>query len=186
MKVAWLLFLTMSCAGLMLGTGYVAPSQQMTAGRPANEGSTNPTSDRSHGDRLQATPADEGKRQKEQGPSEQQASRRVAAKNRSLSHAGLTIAKHPTPPPIRRGRSKPLNATNLDPADPDLSGDAAKGPDRTASDALPVRSTRVVRPTVASLNPVRHHGARPAVVGGSASNTSNTGGLNGTGMHRKP
>jgi hypothetical protein len=186
MKVACLLFLTVSWAGLMLGTGYAAPSQQTPAGSPANEGSTKEASDRSHDDHVHATPADDGKHQKEESPSEQQARRRAAAKNRPRSRANLTVANRPKQLPIRRERSKPLNATNPYPADLDKSGDAAKGQNRTANNALPVHSTSVVRPTVASLNNVRHRGPNPAVVGGSASNTGNTGALNGTRMHRRP
>jgi hypothetical protein len=186
MKVVCLLFLTMSWAGLMLGTGYAAPSQQTPAGSPANEGFRNAASDRLHDDHLHATPADDGKRQKEASPSEQQAPRRAAAKNRPRSGANLTVANRPKQLPISRKRSKPLNATNPYPADLDKSGDAAKRQNRTANNALPVRSTTVVRPTVASLNNVRHHGPNPAVVGGSSSNTGNTGALNGTRMHRRP
>jgi hypothetical protein len=185
-KVVCLLFLTMNCAGLMLGTGYAAPSQQTPAGSPANEGSTNAASNRSQDDHLRATPADDGKRQKEESPSGQQVPRRAAAQNRPRSRANLTVANRPKQLPLRRKRSKPLNATNPYPADLDKSGDAAQGRNRTANNALPVRSTSVVRPTGASRINVRHRGPNPAVVGGPASNAGNTGALNGTRMHRRP
>jgi hypothetical protein len=173
----------------MLGTGHAAPSRQTPAGSPANEGSTNAASDRSHDDHLHATPADDGKRQKEESPSEQQVLRR-AAKNRPRNRANLTVANRSKQLPIRRKRSKALNAANPYPPDLDKSGDAATGQNRTANNALPLRSTSVVRPTVASLNAslntVRHRGPNPAVVGGSASNTGNAGALSGTRMHRRP
>jgi hypothetical protein len=185
MKAACLLFLTVSCAGLMLGTGYAAPSQQTPARTPANEG-TNAASDRSHDDHLRATPAGDGKHQKEESPSEQQAPGRGAARNRPRGRANLTVANRPTQLPVRRKRSKPLNTTNPHPPGLGKSGDAAKGQSRTANNALPVRSTSVVGPTGASLNNGRHRGPNPAVVGGPASNAGNTGALNGTRMHRRP
>jgi hypothetical protein len=75
---------------------------------------------------------------------------------------------------------------------------AAKGgliQNEKASNAMPVRPRGTVRPTAATLNPsfnnVRHRGPNSAVVGGSAGgsanlNSSNTGAINGTRMHRKP
>ena len=67
---------------------------------------------------------------------------------------------------------------------------AAKGgliPNETVNNALPVRMSSVVRPTVPSLNNVRHRSPNPAVVGGSPNlHSSNTGAINGTRMNRKP
>ena len=188
MRITCLLFLvlTVGCATLMPGTGYAASSQQTPARSPANEGSTNVAGDRSHDDHLHATPADDGKRRKEESPSGQQVPRRAAAQNRPRSRANLTVANRPKQLPLRRKRSKPPNATNPYPASLNKSGDVANGRNRTANNALPVRSTIVLRPTGASLNNVHHRGPNPAVVCGSASNTGNNGALNGTRMHRRP
>jgi hypothetical protein len=185
MRVDCLLFLTMGCAGLMLGEAHTAPSQQTPARGTANEGSTNAASDRSHHDLLHATPPD-GKRQKVESPSEQQAPRRAAAENRPRGRANPAVANRPKQLPIRTKRFKPPNATNPYHADLDRPGDTANGQNRTANNALPVRSTGVGRLTVASLNNLRHRGPNPAVVSRSASNTGNTGALNGTRMHRRP
>jgi hypothetical protein len=182
MKLSCLLFLllTASCAEI----SYAAAFQQTPAGSPANEGSANTAKDRSHEGHLSTTPADGGKRQEKESPSEQQAPGRAGAKNRPRSRANLTAANRPKQLLISRKLSKPVDATN--PRDLEKSGDAAKGQNRTANIPLPVRSTSVVRPTVASLNNVRHRGLNLAVVGRSASNTGNTGTLNGTRMHRRP
>jgi hypothetical protein len=48
MRITWLLFLTVGCAGLMLGTGYAASSQQPSAGSSTNESSANVASDHPH------------------------------------------------------------------------------------------------------------------------------------------
>ena len=173
MKVSCLLFLslivTMSWAALMPGTSYAAPSQQTSAASSA----TTP---------VAGNPS-----------KEQRYPRHASDKNHPRSRASLTAANHPKQLPNGRKRSIPGNAANLRQHGSGKSGAAAKGgliQNETAKDALPVRSTSV-RPIVASLNPlptnVRHRGSNPAVVGGLAnSGNSNTGAINGTGMHRRP
>jgi hypothetical protein len=70
------------------------------------------------------------------------------------------------------------------------SGGAAKGGlirNETVGNALPVRTSTVIRPTAPSFNNVRHRSPNPAVVGGSPnSHSSITGAINGTRMNRKP
>jgi hypothetical protein len=79
---------------------------------------------------------------------------------------------------------------NIHPPGSTLSAGAAKGgliPNQTVHNALAVRTPSVIRPTVPSLNNVRHRGPNPAVVGGSANlHSRNIGAINGTRMNRKP
>jgi hypothetical protein len=90
--------------------------------------------------------------------------------------------------PNSRQRSLPGNV--LHQASSNKSGGAAKGgltPNETVHNALPVRTSSVVRPATPSLNNVRHRGPNPAVVGGSPNlHSSNAGAINGTRMNRKP
>jgi hypothetical protein len=178
MKVTRLLFLililTMSSAGLMPGTSYAAPSQQTSAPSSTNTASAgNPSN-------------------------EQRDPSHASDKNHPRRRARLTAANHPKQLPNGRKRSIPGNAVNLHQTGSGKSGVATKGvstQNETASKAIPVRRPGAVRPTATTLNPslnnVRHRGPNPAVVGGSAGgsanlNSSNTGAINGTRMHRKP
>ena len=114
-------------------------------------------------------------------------------KNHLHSRAGLIAANRSNQLPTSRKRPLPRNTAS--PRQPALarSGVAAKGgliQNVTTNNGLPVRRTSVP-PSVASLNPlpnnVRHRGPNPAVVSGSAnSGNSNTGAINGTGMHCRP
>jgi hypothetical protein len=178
MKFICLLFLSlivrMSWAALMPGTSYAAPSQQTSAESSANTASAgNPSN-------------------------EQRDPRHASDKNHPRRRARLTAANLPKQLPNSRKRSIPGNAVNLHQPDSGKSGAAAKGAliqNETASNAMLVRPPGTVRPTAASLNPslnnVRHRGPNVAVIGGSAGgsanlNSSNTGAINGTRMHRKP
>ena len=115
------------------------------------------------------------------------------AQNHPRSRAGLTAGNRSKQLPTSRKRFLPRNAASLRQPTSARSGAAAKSAliqNETAKHALPVQSTSV-RPSVASLNPlptnVRHRGSNPAVVGGLAnSRNSDTGAINGTGMHRRP
>ncbi len=97
-------------------------------------------------------------------------------------------ANRPRQLPNIRQRSVPANA--LHQPGSNKSGGAAKSgliPNETVNNAWAVRTPSVVRPTVPSLNNVRHRSANPAVVGGSpSSHSSNTGAISGTRMNRKP
>jgi hypothetical protein len=79
---------------------------------------------------------------------------------------------------------------NLHQPGSDKSGGAAKSgfiQNETVNNALAARTPSVVRPTVPSLNNVRHRSPNPAVVSGSlTSHSSSTGAINGTRMKRKP
>jgi hypothetical protein len=118
-------------------------------------------------------------------------------KNQPHSRAGLIAVNRSKQLPTSRKRPLPRNAASLRQPALARSGGAAKGRlirNETTDRPLPGRPTSV-RPTVASLNSslnplpdnVRRRGPSPAVVSGSAnSRNSNTGGINGTGMHRRP
>ena len=115
-------------------------------------------------------------------------------KNHPHSRAGLIASNRPEQLPASQKRPLPRNEASLRQPASARSGAAAKSAliqNETAKHAPPARSTSV-RPSVASLNPlpsinVRHRGSNPAVVGGSAnSGISNSGAINGTGMHRRP
>jgi hypothetical protein len=177
MKVTCLLFLSlilpMSWAALMPGTSYAAASHQTSAESSA----TTP---------VAGSPS-----------KEQRYPRHASDKNRLRSRASLTGANHPNQLPNGRKRSISGNAASLHRPGSGNSGAAARGgfiQNGTASNAMPVRPPDTVRSRAITLNPslnnIRHHGANPAVVGGSAGGSanlnSNTGAINGTRMHRKP
>ena len=178
MKVNGLLFLSlivpMSWAVLMPGADYAAPSPQTSA-------------------ESSATTAVAGNPSKEQ-----RSPRHASDKNLPRSRASLTPANNPEQLPKGRKRSIPGKAANLHQPGSGKSGAATKGgliQNGTASNAMSVRPPGTVRPTTATLNPsfnnVRHRGPNSGVVGGSAGgsanlNSSNTGAINGTRMHRKP
>jgi len=185
MKAACLLFLTMSCAALMQGTGYAAPSQPTSAGSYANTAGDLP-----HDAEHTAGP-DHGKRQKKENPSNEQRDPRYASgKNHPRSRPSLTAAKRPRQLPKSRRPSVVKKATNLhQPGSAKSDGVPPGGLIRNEKfkNTLPGRRPNVVRSPVPSLNNVRHHGPNPAIVGGPAnSNIGNNGALNGTRMSRKP
>jgi hypothetical protein len=119
-------------------------------------------------------------------------SQHASDKNHPHSRAGLTAANRPKQLPGTQKRPLPRNAASLRQPALARSGDAAKSrlvQIETTNRCLPVRAASV-RPSVAMLNPlpnnVRHRGPNAAVVSGSANyGISNTGAINGTGMHRR-
>ena len=189
MKVTCFLFLMISCAGLTPGTASADPSgpaSQQTSPQSAAKTFSDHPHDADH-----AAPADGGKRQKEGNPSDEQRDRRHPSdENRQRGRASLTVANHLKQVPNNRKRSIPGNAMKLRQLGSDKSEGAAKGgiiQRVTVHSALPVRPASVIRPTVPLRNNVRHRGANPAVIGGSAnSDGRNTGAINGTGVHRRP
>ena len=113
--------------------------------------------------------------------------------NHPHSRAGLIASNRPKQLPAHQKLPLPRKPASPHQPASDRSGASAKSAsiqNETARHAQPVRS-RSIRSSVASLNPlptnVRHRGSNPAVVGGGAnSGNSNTGAINGTGMHRRP
>jgi hypothetical protein len=185
MKAACLLFLTMSCAMLMQGTSYAAPSQQTSAQSSANTAGVHP-----HGAEHAVSP-DNGKRPKEGNPSDEQRGPRYASgKNHPRSRASLSAANRHKQLPRSRKSCLPKNAMKLHQSASDKSRGAATGGlirNETVQNTLPVRPPSVVRAAVPSLDNVRHRGPNPAVIGGAANSDSrNTGAINGTRMNHKP
>lgn len=184
MSAAYVLFLMLGCVTLTLSTSLAAPTQQTPP-----DSSTNTVSAPPHG-AEHAPPVDGTNGQKEGKPSEgRQDDRKVSGTNPHRTSAN-TIKIGPKQPPNNRVRPQSGNPTNLHKPGTDKSGRAAKSAlmqHETVNSALPVRSAKVIRPTVPSLNHVHHHGANPAVIGGSANSAGKTAGaIGGTGAHHKP
>lgn len=118
-------------------------------------------------------------------------------KNHPHSRAGQIASNRPKQLPTTQKRPLPRNAAGLRQPASARSGSAAKSAliqNETAKHALPVRSASL-RSSLASRNPSlsllpnngRHRGPNPAILTGSANAaSSNTGAINGTGMHRRP
>ncbi|MGD1021883.1 MAG: hypothetical protein ABR880_03800 [Candidatus Sulfotelmatobacter sp.] len=129
-----------------------------------------------------------------QGTSYAASPQRSSDKIHPRGRVGLTAANRPKQPSTGQKRPLARNAASLRQPAFARSGGAAKGglvQSKAVNAAQHVRSTSALRPAAASLNPslnnVRHRGPNPAVVGGSANfNSSNTGAINGTGMHHRP
>jgi hypothetical protein len=188
-RATCLLFLTLSCAALMSGTAYAAPStpaSQQTSSESAAKIVSGDPRDAAHG-----APANEGNHRKYGKPSDEQRDRRNVSDTKiARSRAGLLKANRPKPLPNAQERFSPGNALNLQQPGSNKSVGAAMGgliQQGTVNTALRVRPTNVLRPTVPLTNNVRHHGANPAVIGGSAnSDGRKNGAINGTRMIRRP
>jgi hypothetical protein len=172
MKTTCLLFLAMSWATLMPGTGYAVPELAacpLLWGEGENVGTPGPLPGGEGVPRPAFSPAGAGRVRGHGGPASQKANR-------------------PKQLPNSRRHSMPGNA--LHQPGSNRSGAASKSglvQNETVSNALAVRTPSVVRPTAPSFNNVRHRGPNPAVVGGSPpSHSSNTGTINGARMNRKP
>jgi hypothetical protein len=204
MKAACLLVLSICWAALTQGTGYAVPSSPASQ-QTSPESSANTASDYPRDPaRRDAAPAADGRhRTGGKASDEQRDLRRASDANHPPSRVSLMGPTKANPPNQlwnSRQRSQPGNA--LHQPGSDKSGSAAKGgliQNETVHNALPVRTSSVVRPTVPSLNNVRpgarswlwsagrHRGANPAVVAGSVnSDRRNNGAINGTRMKRKP
>jgi hypothetical protein len=185
MKAACLLFLTMSCAVLIHGTDYAAPSQQTSA-----ESSANTVGGHPHDAKHTAGPDRKKSRKKGNPSNEQRDSRYASGKNSPRSRASLTAAKRPKHLPKSRKSSSIKKAMNLHQSGSAKSDEAPPGGlirNDTFNNTLTGRRPSVVRAPVQSPDNVRHHSPNPAIVGGSAnSDIKNNGGLNGTRMSRKP
>lgn len=183
MKTIFLLFLTIGCAALMPGGAYGHSSTQ--ASRQSSSESYVKTAINRPQDAEQAAPADGDRHQKDRNaPDEQRDRRHASGKNHPRSPAAA-IKDRPKQVPNNRERSTSGNAMGLHQPGSAKSGGAARGGSiqrGTVNRALRVRPN-VVGPTA----PVRHRGANPAAIGGSAnSDGRNTGAINGTRMNRRP
>ncbi len=188
MKALCFFFLVICCATLKSGTAFAdspSPTSQQTS--PAS--STNTVNVHPQ-DAEHAAPVDAGKGQKHGKPSDgRQDNRKVSGKNHPRGPAS-TMKVRPKQPSNSREGSQPGNPTRLHQPGLDKSGtptDSGSRQGEIANTALPRRPPSVIRPSVPLHNDVRHRGANPAVIGGSAnSNSRSTGAINGTGMHRRP
>jgi len=189
MKTTILLFLAIGCAALMQETTYAdsaSPASQQTSSRTA----TKTNSDHPRDAQL-AAPAEDAKNQKAgKPPGEMPDYRNASYRNHPRNDASLNKGNRPKQLPSSRNHSKPANAMNLHQPGPNKFNSAAKGGathQEAVNSALPVRPSTEARSTAPSLENVRHRGANPAVIGGSANSYSgNTGAINGTRMNRKP
>lgn len=188
MKAICLLSLMISYTALTDGTAYAHPanptSQQTSPESPTAKGSNRPQ------DAEHAAPANGGKGQKGGSyAAGRRDNRQVSAKNHPRSSAAIRNdrSKHPL---NDRERSPSGNAMNgLQPGSYKSSVVAPRAMIHgdTVNSALPVRPARVIRPAFPLPNNVHHHGANPAVIGGSANSSSrSTGAIDGTDVHRRP
>jgi hypothetical protein len=204
MKTTCLFFLTISWAALMHGRGYAVPSSPASR-QTAPESSANTASEHPRDPaRRNAAPADDRRHQTgENASDEQRDPRRASDKNQRPSRVSLTgLTKTNRPNQLSNSGRHSLPGNALHQPGSDKSSTADKGgliQNEMVHNSSSIRTSSVVRPTVASLNNVRpgarswlwsagrHRGPNPAVVGGSANSDSrNTGAMNGTRMNRKP
>lgn len=188
MKALCFFFLAICCATLKSGTAFAgspSPTSQQTS--PAS--STN-TVNAHPQDAEHAAAVDGGKGQKQGKPSDgRQDNRKVSGKNHPRGPATTTKVR-PKQPSNTRERLQPGNPTRLHQPGLDKSAvptDSGLLQAEIGNTALPRRPPSVTRPSVPLHNDVRHRGANPPVVGGSAiSNNRSSAAINGTAMHRRP
>jgi hypothetical protein len=188
MKTTCLVLTMISCAALTHGPSYAAlsnaASRQSTSKSRSNTVSGHPSV------AEHAAPADDGKHQAGEKASNEQRDHRYASdKNHPASRASLTKANRPKVLRNNRERSTSANSMNLyQPGSEKSSGTARGGLIRneTVNTTLPVRPPSVVSRTGLLPNSLRHRGANPAVIRGSANSDSRkTGAINGTRMNRR-
>jgi hypothetical protein len=179
MKTLCLLFLAMSWAAWMPGTGCAVSSSPTS--QPTSPASGHP-GDAEHA----ASPRDGRPQTGGKTSDEQRDHERPSNPNHPPSR---TKANRPHLLGNSRQRSLPGNAMHLHPPGANRSVGAAKSGlirNETVHNVLTVRASSVLRPAALSLNNVRHRGPNPPVVGASPnSHSSNTGAINGTRMNRK-
>jgi hypothetical protein len=185
MKTTGLLFLAMTWTAWAPGTGYAVPAQETSHASSANPASGHPD------DAGHAAPPRDGKHPTEGTASHEQRDHgRASGPNHPPNRASLTKANRPPRPPNGRPRALPGNAMNPHPPGSDPPRSVGIGgfiPNRAVPNAMPVRTSSLVRPTPLSLNNVHHRSPNPAVVGGSPNlRSGNIGAINGTRMNRKP
>jgi hypothetical protein len=167
-------------ASLTPGTTYAALANQDRASQqPSSQTSKNTLGDHPRGAKH-AAPNDVRKARKDENVSdERRGHRHISDKNHPRSVATVTKERFPS-----------RNAANPRQPGSDKSSGAAKGGfirGERVNSAMSPGPPNVIRPSVPSLNNVRHRGPNPAVVSGSLkSDDRNTGTINGTRAHRKP
>ena len=170
MKTACSLFLMMSCAALAPNTSLAASAQQSSTKSSLTRDSARSQDARQFSD-----------------------DRRVRGATSVQNHPRRptnTINVHPKQLPNNREHFQSKNSTKFLRPGSGKSAGAAKGGvvqrETTHKTGL-VRPASGSRPTAPSFDNVRHRGANPAVIGGSANSTRrNAGAISGTSVHRRP
>jgi len=179
-----LLSLTIGWVMLAVGTSYATEAQQTSP-----ESTAKTVSDHRQ-DPEHVIRADGGKRQENGKPSMEGRDRsRRSGKN----HLNTSVAL-PKVPPKRvsnnRQGSPSGNATDHHQPGSDKRGDVTKSGSNRGNivhSSQHVRRAESIRSTAPSVNNVRHPGANPAIIGGSAKPVArNTGAIDGTTVHRRP
>jgi hypothetical protein len=188
MKTSCLLFLMIGCAALTSGTSCAAQSSPASQ-QPPSESPANTISDHPR-DAVHGTPVEDGGNQNDGKPSDEQRDYRHASdQDHPRSRASLTRSNRPKQVPNNGEHSTSGTAMNLHQPGSDKSGASARGAliqHETFNRALTIRPASI-RPRVPLPNNVRHRGANPAIIGGSASsNSRNTGAIDGAHMNRRP
>jgi hypothetical protein len=185
-----LLFLTISGALLLRGTGYAVPpgpsSQQASAQDAANA-----AGDNSHGtDHDDTADTGRGVRHHENAWDEKRSGRPTPNASEHGKPISLTNTNRSKQPTNNRHRSAAGNA--ISPRE--LNSIQSSGPARDIriqsgpfNNTGPARLQAEGRPNSFSLANVRHHGPNPAVIGGPMnSNNRNIGAINGSRIVRRP
>jgi hypothetical protein len=188
MKATCLLFLMIGCAALTPGTSCAAQSS-LASQQPSSESSANTISDHPR-DAVHGAPVEDGKYQKDGKISnEQRDHRHASGKELPRSRTSLTTSNRPKQVPNNGEHSTSGTAMNLHQPGSDKSGASARGAliqHGTVNVFASIRPASI-RPRVPLPNNVRHRGANPAVIGGSASsNSRNAGAIDGAHMNRRP
>ncbi len=135
-------------------------------------------------------PAAGGNRQKHGNPSnEKQRPRQLSGRNPERGAATLQKVR-PRQIQNASGRFTSTKPGNSHQPGNSKTGRAEKGASikqEGGNSARPVQSPNATRPALPPQSNVRHRGANPAVIGGSANfGVRNTGAINGTSVRRKP
>ena len=179
-----LLFLTIGWVTLTVGTSYAIQAQQTSPESTAKTVSDHPQ-DPEHVIRAEGAKRQEG--------GKLSAERRDRSHRSVKNHLNTSLALPKVPPKRvsnnRQGRSSGNAIARHQPGS-DKRGDVAKSGSNRGNivhSSQHVRRAEVVRPTAPSVNNVRHRGANPAIIGGSAKPVvRNTGAIDGTTVHRRP
>jgi len=188
MKGTCLFFLMIGYASSTFWAAYAGPAIPASQ-ETSPEGAENTVSDHLH-DAEHAALADGERRQKGGKPSsERRDLGYLSGKNHPHSSATLTKDR-PKQHPNNRERCPSGNAVKFHRPGSDKFVGAAKGgpiQNETVRSGPAARQPNVIRLAGPSPSNVRHHGASPAVIGGSANSAGrNNSAINGTGMHRRP
>jgi hypothetical protein len=188
MRAIGLLFLAMSCA--TCAPGMYCAEQPGAALPQLAPRKTAETHDGHPHDAVHAAVAGGRKRQSNVTAAKKRPNQHPGSNNDQPRNYASTKKNPPEKFPNKRKHSQSGNAIDAHQQGWDKSSSAAKGgliSRETANRASSPRSTNVIRPTAPHLTAVRHRGANPAVIGGSANwAAGNVGAISGTSVHRRP